>query len=352
MSEDELRAMIEDELAEDADELELDGKLYQTLGIIEPDVSLSELLLAVYGGIAVGLYDADDETLAVRGDSSRFGPAEELTVVHEVTHSLQQMRYDIDGMLDDAEGNSDLQAALTGLIEGDASITETLYEIKSFSERQSQRAEEAYAEVDDSAYRAAPAFIRRVISFPYSSGRNFAIDLYLLNGSYAAIDAAYAAPPQSTEQVLHFELYITEDPAGVPVAVELPDVEAALGEGWSELKRDAMGELFFQALLLGEADYEDAQTAAAGWGGDAYALLEGPSGDHAVASLSVWDTPEDAAEFGDAIRRYLALNDVFYRVAVDEATATVRLAVVRDDADGATEVLDGIVGILGDRSEE
>ena len=76
------------------------------------------------------------------------------------------------------------------------------------------------------------------------------------------------------------------------MAVELPDVEAALGEGWSELKRDAMGELFFQALLLGEADYEDAQTAAAGWGGDAYALLEGPSGDHAVASLSVWDTPE------------------------------------------------------------
>ena len=48
VSEDELRAMIEDELAEDADELELDGKLYQTLGIIEPE-RLAERVAA--GGV-------------------------------------------------------------------------------------------------------------------------------------------------------------------------------------------------------------------------------------------------------------------------------------------------------------
>ena len=358
VSADELRGIIEDEFAEEADELALEGQLYALLGIIESDASLSDLLIDVYSDIVVGLYDSDEELLVVLADPEAFGPAEELTVAHEVTHSLQQMHYDIDGMLDAAEGNADREAAITALIEGDASITETLYDFITFTEKQSQQAAEAYAQVDNSAFLAAPEFIRQTLVFPYTYGRNFAIDLYLLNNDLSAIDAAYANPPQSTEQIIHFELYGSDAPGAAPVAVELPPSDswaAALGASggeWRELDRDVMGESFFLAMLAGgpSAAASTADAAAAGWGGDAYALLEGPDSRHALASLSVWDTPEDAVEFGEAIRAYLAVNgafaDVFYRVAVDEAASTVRLAVLPEDAPDVTETLDAIVAAL------
>ena len=344
VSADELRRIIEDELAEEADELELDGHLYALLGIIEPDVSLSDLLLDVYSSIVVGLYDSDEEMLVVLAESDVFGPAEELTVVHEVTHSLQQMRYDISGMRDAVEDDSDRVTAITALIEGDASITETLYEFYSFNDKQRQQAQEAYAQVDLSAYMAAPTFIQQTLAFPYTDGRNFAIALYQRNNDLSGVDAAYADPPQSTEQIIHPDLYGADVPGAAPVAVEMPDVAAALGpaldEEWSELDRDVMGEMFFRSLLLGGIDAAATgvavapAAAAAGWGGDSYVLLQGPSERYATASVSVWDTSEDAEEFGEAMRVYLAAAATIAGLSADTqvADSIVRFAIASDEA--------------------
>ena len=344
VSADELRRIIEDELAEEADELELDGHLYALLGIIEPDVSLNDLLLDVYSSIVVGLYDSDEEMLVVLAESDAFGPAEELTVAHEVVHSLQQMHYDIAGMRDAVEDDSDRVTAITALIEGDASITETLYEFYSFNDKQRQQAQEAYAQVDLSAYMAAPTFIQQTLAFPYTYGRNFAIDLYQRNNDLSGVDAAYADPPQSTEQIIHPELYGADVPGAAPVAVEMPDVAAALGpaldEEWSELDRDVMGEMFFRSLLLGGIDAAAAglavapDKAAAGWGGDLYVLLEGPSERYATASVSVWDTSEDAEEFGEAMRVYLAAAATIAGLSADTqvADSIVRFAIASDEA--------------------
>ena len=40
--------------------------------------------------------------------------------------------------------------------------------------------------------------------------------------------------------------------------------------------------------------------AAAGWGGDRYALINGPNGAYALVILTTWDTPADATEFSTA----------------------------------------------------
>jgi hypothetical protein len=40
--------------------------------------------------------------------------------------------------------------------------------------------------------------------------------------------------------------------------------------------------------------------AAAGWGGDRYALIDGPNGAYALVVLTTWDTPADATEFSTA----------------------------------------------------
>ena len=349
VSREEMRGILEEDFAEEADEIALDGHLYRLLGIIPPDASLNELLLGVYSDMVLGLYDPDEHTLVVLAVDEAFGAMEELTVTHEIAHSLQQAHYDIAAMSDEAEasGNSDREAALTALIEGDASITETLYMFRAMDDEERAEIEEAYAQADNSAYMAAPVFIRRVITFPYTDGHNFAVDLYLRTNSHAAVDAAYAAPPLSTEQALHPEFYGSDAPEAIPVEVEPPGF-GALGGDWRVLDRDVMGELFFQALLIGGMDAEsvgiaaEPDRAAAGWGGDAYALLESAELGHAVASVSVWDTPEDAAEFAEALSAYLdgqaTLAGVSYRVSADD-DVTVRFAISDDDDPATVEAL-------------
>jgi hypothetical protein len=52
----------------------------------------------------------------------------------------------------------------------------------------------------------------------------------------------------------------------------------------------------------------ESKRAAAGWGGDRYALYEGPRGQVFLAQVSVWDTENDAREFFDAYVKRTALR--------------------------------------------
>ncbi|NNK48492.1 MAG: hypothetical protein HKP01_06435, partial [Gemmatimonadetes bacterium] len=68
---------------------------------------------------------------------------------------------------------------------------------------------------------------------------------------------------------------------------------------------DDLGELETR-LVLREflPDREEADRAAAGWDGDRFRLLDGPSGEVLVWA-SVWDTDRDALEFETGVRRAL-----------------------------------------------
>ena len=300
VSSEELRQMLEEDLAEDAEDLEIADRLYSVLGIIEPDSSLSDILLDVYSNIVVGLFDTDENALFVLADGDEFTLSNELTVAHEVAHGLQQQYYNIRDIRDGTEDNSDRRRAITALIEGDASLVEIIYRLRVFDDRQRQIHMEESQSADLSAYRAAPALIQRTVAFPYFEGANFAIGMFQLNGDFAAIDQAYDALPESTEQILHPELYGVDSPA----VVTMPDLAAVLGDSWSEVDRDVMGELFLAALLEGVLDPGVASQAAAGWGGDAYVLLEDDIGSEALVSVSVWDTVEDAEAFSSALMQY------------------------------------------------
>jgi hypothetical protein len=70
---------------------------------------------------------------------------------------------------------------------------------------------------------------------------------------------------------------------------------------WRRLDYDVQGEWGFY-LLLDEflKSPVESRRAAAGWGGDRFAVYEGPKGEVLIASLSTWDTENDAREFFDA----------------------------------------------------
>ena len=74
-----------------------------------------------------------------------------------------------------------------------------------------------------------------------------------------------------------------------------------MGAGWTVPIQDTFGE-FQLGLWLRESgvDPQAARDAAAGWGGDRLAVVEGPDGAWAVAMQTAWDTDADAAAFETA----------------------------------------------------
>jgi hypothetical protein len=113
------------------------------------------------------------------------------------------------------------------------------------------------------------------------------------------VSRAYAKLPQSTEQILHAEKYFAFE---TPIKVDLPEMRSLLGPLWKKVSYDVNGEwglyLILDQFLNAPAE---SKRAAAGWGGDRYAVYKGPKpGDVFIAQLSAWDTENDAREFLDA----------------------------------------------------
>ncbi|NLG28279.1 MAG: hypothetical protein GX557_10235, partial [Chloroflexi bacterium] len=121
-------------------------------------------------------------------------------------------------------------------------------------------------------------------------------------GGWAGVDALYAKPPTSTEQVLHPERYREGDE---PQMIAAPPVTTTLGAGWQVLDADALGELGLQLSSAQLAGTALGEAAAEGWGGDAYVVLRNTdTGELALLLTTVWDTPAEASEF---FRLYRAL---------------------------------------------
>ena len=63
-----------------------------------------------------------------------------------------------------------------------------------------------------------------------------------------------------------------------------------MGKGWDLLSLDTMGEFMLRTYLEEFLDPDTAATAAAGWGGDRYALLTDPEAGRIFVLLTVWDS--------------------------------------------------------------
>ena len=327
----EFRRLFLEDLGEDAEELALDTRLYRRLGIIEPDTDLGQILTDVFSDIVLGFYDTDENKMYILADKDEFTLNDHLTVAHEVTHALQQYEFDIGGLADSLDSNADRRLALRALIEGDALLSELLYMLSYFDEDQQAEAQSNQGSEDLTAFYAAPVFIQNTITFPYSGGYQFAVSLYLKRNDFSHIDLAYETLPASTEQIIHPAKY---DAGEEPIEISVPDPTALLGEGWTVVERNVMGELFLRSYFESDLDRETAAAAAAGWGGDEFLLLETPTGEDALSIFSVWDTEEDANEFADTFRAYgeavsgREWTEVAYSENLDEPGYTLETSVM------------------------
>jgi hypothetical protein len=268
--------------------------LLEVLGASTPSVDLRGLNKRLLAEQALASYDYDEHTL-YQATGDNVGAAERLTLVHEVTHTLQDQSFDLGRVLPQKPLNRDAARAALALAEGDAMLTMRLWG-RQFLRPDEKRTLGDTPAASDPVLDGAPTFVRGEMMFPYEAGWSFAQRLHR-DGGFEALNRAFFDPPRSSEQILHPEKYVARH---LPVPVTIPALDPWVAGTWKTLRTDAFGELGVRLLLEPHVGFAAAETAAAGWGGDAYTIMEDADGRRLVALVTTWDTEADAAEFYNA----------------------------------------------------
>jgi hypothetical protein len=272
--------------------------LLEVLGAMQRGFDLRELQLRLLDEQTIAVYDYDERKIYLVAEAAAggdLGADSRLVVAHEVTHALQDQHFNLKRVLPAEPENSDAATAARALVEGDAMLTMRIWG-RQFLRPTEKRALGDDPIAQDPVMDSAPPLVRSELLFPYDAGWVFA-QLRYQDGGFEAVNQAFARPPNSTEQILHPEKY---DAGEMPVAVTIPPLEQSLGGTWTTRRTDVFGELILRLLLEPSIGYPKAETAASGWGGDAYTILEDASGRRIVGMVTVWDTEDDAAEMYNA----------------------------------------------------
>lgn len=272
--------------------IDLQGEVLRALELVPVTYAVEEGLLKLVTARVAGFYDPDDKTMYLLDDLDEDQKQE--TLPHELVHALQDQSFSIGPLLDYREGDSDRSTAIQMLVEGDA--TSAGFDIAygsafSVDEDALQASFLLSTSMSTVGAQTPPVLIGSLIA-PYTDGFSFAQALRK-HGDWRAIDAAYAALPASTEQILHPEKYFANEK---PVTVPAPPV-SALGEGFEAAITDVNGELGLRLMLEQWTARKVAAKAAAGWGGDRYVVArKTATNEHALALLTRMDTQADADE--------------------------------------------------------
>jgi hypothetical protein len=272
--------------------------LYKHLLLMPENDSLEQLYLDLLTSQVAGLYDDDDKHMYVVTADGGIGPAEEITYAHEFTHALQDQRFVLKDLMGEEFDQSDRQMARAALVEGDATLLMSLWAQQNLTAAELGEVASTADPASQAVLDKMPAILKDPLLFPYTQGLTLALTAFTQGGGFAGVDALYDNPPASTEQVLHPEKLEARE---APVAVAFPDdLAVRLGDGWKVSLQDTLGELLL-GIVLKEGGAEATLDAAAGWGGDRIALVEGPDGEVGVVLDTAWDTSADADEFMTAL---------------------------------------------------
>jgi hypothetical protein len=303
---------------EEAHQALAEGLVLQRLGLLPIGYDiLHSMEWSTRNGV-LGYYDPEAENMTIVADPDDVGPGQLMVLAHEHAHALQDQHFNLESRDERVAG--DEAVAFDALTEGEATLVMAVWANKRLGADGFAELESSDIPTDKAPIGGIPAVLERAGEFPYVDGLAFVFDRWGA-GDWGAIDALWAAPPVSSEQIMHPERY----PDDVPDRLELPDIAATLGAGW-ELAADlVMGEMQIGVLLAdGEPwDYDNEAfafpklenaKAAEGWGGDRLLHLTGPSDDWAIVWQTTWDSAIDAIEFGSAAEE--TFEDLPFRSAV------------------------------------
>ena len=344
LSEDQLKTVVTAEFTKSNPPalIAANEQLEKALGLLPADASLRDLELQLLSSQVAGLYDPDTKSMDVVSKAGTLGPVEQITYAHEFDHALQDQTFGLSKLGLDDTSNSDRSLARLSLPEGDATLLMTLWAETNMSPADLLLfAQQANDPSQTAILNAMPEDLKQTLLFPYESGLSWVSGLHA-SGGWAAVNAAYARPPDSTEQILHADKWASHE---APIAVTIPaNLPAKLGAGWTMPLTDTLGELQLQIWLEQVGKVSDSGQAAAGWGGDRVALVQKGSA-FGVAIITRWDGGADETEFITAAG--LTLKNLLSRTAMNVSAPNHQVVLLIASDDATITALESALGLAG-----
>ena len=276
--------------------------LLKAFGLAPKEFAYRSFLIKLLAEQVAGYYDPKAQQFYLADWIELEG--QKPVMAHELTHALQDQHFNLKRFEKWPKGDSDAELAAHALIEGDATLAMTLYMAKNPLVALAFIRSLGSQGVATEQFKQAPRALRESLVFPYEKGLAWTTQLYR-RGGWEMVSQAFTKLPQSSEQILHADKYFSYE---APQNLTLPDFKSVLGASWKRIDNDVNGE-WGCFLILDEFlnNAEESKQAAAGWGGDRFALYEtSKAGETFVAQLTAWDTPQDAREFFDAYSKRTA----------------------------------------------
>ncbi len=233
----------------------------RALGLVSADFDLLEAGNDLAGEGILAFYEPETKKVTVKGTDD-LSVGVKATVVHELTHALQDQHFDL-GRLGELETDGE-DSAFQAVVEGDATRIENLW-VADLSEADQSAYEQETNQVTEEAEEGladVPEWLRTLFGAPYALGLPF-VEAVFSDGGSKALDRVFEKPPASEEQVVSPGRYLAAD-APEKVAAPKP------GKGQKKIDQADFGVLGWVAVLSERLGSEDVIRAIDGWGGDAY----------------------------------------------------------------------------------
>ncbi|RJX42123.1 hypothetical protein DM826_10770 [Halonotius aquaticus] len=294
-------------------------QVWKALFIVGDNTSTQTAITDTLTGSVNGLYSPTRDEIVIVADDPDAPRVSEATLIHELTHALQDQRHDLTSPRFRGE-TQDADLAVTGLYEGEAGYIEDLYRQRCDDDRwRCQRASPTSGEGG-----ASNRGILTVVLQPYSDGPGYVHEIVTTEG-WAGVDERMVDPPTTTSEIIHRE----------PLNISPIEPSTTATAGWQRYTQpgrngtEVAGEasifvmFWYQAttvrantvdpgtLYESEGDY-DSRTYSAppsdGWAGDALVPYRRGDDDGYVWTTE-WETTDDATEFHRAYTAILTARN-------------------------------------------
>ncbi len=274
-SREEIRAYVIKQMEEEKNAAEryADARGAEAFGLLPKGFDLDTFMVNVLTEQVEGLYDPKAREFYI-ADWSPLSD-QRMVMAHELTHALEDQHFQIEAWERAARPNEDAELARDAVLEGSAMAAMVDYLMLSTG-----RSLKDLPDFDPSmligdlgstpTLEKAPPFLKDALIFPYIGGLTFSAAI-LRDTGWSALAGVFEKPPVSTQQILHPGLYRS---GKIPATVSLPRVEKLLGNNWTKLDENIMGEFGWKEVLKQFLDSDRAKPLAAAWDGDRYAVFE------------------------------------------------------------------------------
>jgi len=302
---------------EDTQRLRRSELVLKKFGLLPRDFDLQTFLVALLREEVAGYYDPKTRTVNLLD----WVPMaeQEPVMAHELTHALQDQDVGLQKWMKKGDKdlgeikkdptpadieNDEIDNTREAVLEGQAQAMMIQYALAPAGRSITSSPELVQAMVDETltgtsstqVFNQAPVFLQESLTFPYSYGMQFVIQLMQKQGKEKAFDGVLKNPPHTTRQIMQPETYL----AGEKVEqMRLPDFKHDFKD-YQKFDIGAMGEFDVAVLVEQYVGKAASKKLYPEWRGGYYYAAK-PKADVAaplgLLYVSRWSSEEKAAAF-------------------------------------------------------